>query len=479
MVIHSSKLIYPREIYQRGVERKRVELIARDFNEYIVNEPKVSFRNGRYYVMDGQHTIEGRILRNGGKDLPILCKVYTGMTVEQEALLFAEQNGHAAPLSAGIKLRAKVVGGDAISKAFLAATNRVGLSLNYDSQQLTDYRIGCVGTAFRLYKQMGEPLYCETMRLIVAAWEGKPDSFRASVLKGMMHFVELYHGEFSEERLLRALRNIHPVDIYRIGQDDPAKLRGWKKYVFRAMKIAGIALLAYLFVIFVPKEGQSFGVKWWGILGLIGWSYLGCSLIYLLTHDYLGRNVAVMLLLVACSLLTAAGVFKSVEFVGYIPSQPVLYSLSMAGVLASVIMKKYASTSSPGRFIAVMLAIGIVMFGAGLFAHKYWIISKILATPTWLFYCCAMYFPLFALIYWIADVKGRGGWFDVIKPAGTLTLTCYIIPYITGSLMSIMHVHWPAVTYAGTPGLVRSALYSLAVVWIAWLLSKIHIKLKI
>ena len=147
-------------------------------------------------------------------------------------LLFAEQNGFSAPLTAGIKLRAKVVGGDAISKAFLAATNRVGLSLNYDSQQLTDYRIGCVGTAFRLYKQMGEPLYCETMRLIVAAWEGKPDSFRASVLKGMMHFVELYHGEFSEERLLRALRSIHPVDIYRIGQDDPAKLRGWKKYVF-------------------------------------------------------------------------------------------------------------------------------------------------------------------------------------------------------------------------------------------------------
>ena len=48
----------------------------------------------------------------------------------------------------------------------------------------------------------------------------------------MMHFVELYHGEFSEERLLRALRSIHPVDVYRIGQDDPAKLRGWKKYVF-------------------------------------------------------------------------------------------------------------------------------------------------------------------------------------------------------------------------------------------------------
>ena len=34
VVIHSSKLIYPRELYQRGIQRKRVELIAKDFNEY-------------------------------------------------------------------------------------------------------------------------------------------------------------------------------------------------------------------------------------------------------------------------------------------------------------------------------------------------------------------------------------------------------------------------------------------------------------
>jgi len=149
-VIHSSKLIYPREIYQRGVQRKRVELIAADFNEYVANEPKISFRNGKYYVVDGQHTIEARILRNGGEDLPILCKVYTGLTMEQEALLFAEQNGHSAPLTAGIKLRAKVVGGDAPSKAFLAATNRVGLAFNYDGLQLSDYRISCVGTALKL-----------------------------------------------------------------------------------------------------------------------------------------------------------------------------------------------------------------------------------------------------------------------------------------------------------------------------------------
>lgn len=57
LVLHSKVLIYPREIYQRGVERKRVEMIAADFNEYIANEPKISFRNGKYYVVNGQHML--------------------------------------------------------------------------------------------------------------------------------------------------------------------------------------------------------------------------------------------------------------------------------------------------------------------------------------------------------------------------------------------------------------------------------------
>ena len=39
VVIHSSKLIYPRELYQRGIQRKRVELIARDFRKLSTLNP--------------------------------------------------------------------------------------------------------------------------------------------------------------------------------------------------------------------------------------------------------------------------------------------------------------------------------------------------------------------------------------------------------------------------------------------------------
>ena len=50
LVLHSKMLIYPRELYQRGVQRKRVEMIAADFNEYVANEPKVSFRKGQLLI---------------------------------------------------------------------------------------------------------------------------------------------------------------------------------------------------------------------------------------------------------------------------------------------------------------------------------------------------------------------------------------------------------------------------------------------
>ena len=254
------------------------------------------------------------------------------------------------------------------------------------------------------------------------------------------------------------------------------KVSDARRYLFAGMKIAGIALLIYLLVIFVPKEGQSFGTKWWGILGLIGWSYLGTSLIYLATRSDLRKAIAAFLLLTACCLLTFAGVVRG-TWAEYIPSQPVLYTLSVAGMLSAILLQQYGRR--PGSFYGVMVAIGVVMALCGWVAHHWWIISKIQATPTWLFYCCAMFFPAVALLHYLCDVKGKAHWFAIIKPAGTLTLTCYMVPYLTGNLMRLLELHWPSFTYSGGAGLVRCALYSLAAIWIAWLLSKIHIRLKI
>ena len=66
ITLNSRQLEVPREAYQRELNTARVHKIAAEFDERIANEPKVSCRNGHYYVFDGQHTIAARKHRNKG-----------------------------------------------------------------------------------------------------------------------------------------------------------------------------------------------------------------------------------------------------------------------------------------------------------------------------------------------------------------------------------------------------------------------------
>ena len=88
---------------------EKVAHIAENFSEYVANEPKVSFRDGRFYIFDGQNTVEARRTCNSGMELPIRCKVFYGLTKEDEATLFAIQTGNATCLTAGERLRANLV----------------------------------------------------------------------------------------------------------------------------------------------------------------------------------------------------------------------------------------------------------------------------------------------------------------------------------------------------------------------------------
>ena len=127
-VLNSAYLEIPAE-YQRELSIPNIERMSAEFTEWIANPPKVSYRDGHYYVFDGQHTLMTRKAMNGGADLPIICKVYYGLTQEEEAILFSRQTGVSAPLTAGAKLRAALFGKDAEAIAFLNATESTGLQL--------------------------------------------------------------------------------------------------------------------------------------------------------------------------------------------------------------------------------------------------------------------------------------------------------------------------------------------------------------
>jgi len=234
MTINSRELIIP-IAYQRRLFPERVAKIVAKFDEHIANEPKVSFRDGRYYVFDGQHTIAARKKMNGGRDLPIRCKVYRGLTESDEALLFAQQTGESAKLTASAQLRAMVYGGDPDATAFLRATESVGLHLGFE-QARDSKRIVCISTTFSDFKRIGAEMYKEALSIILAAWGGAPDSLRAETIQGVIAFVELYHGEYDRTRLIKRLHNTDPLSVYRSGRAD-INLPGNKKYLNQVYRI--------------------------------------------------------------------------------------------------------------------------------------------------------------------------------------------------------------------------------------------------
>ena len=230
MDLNTAQLEIPRESYQRDLNPQRVQRIVKAFDERIANEPKISCRNGHYYVFDGQHTIAARKLRNGNKDLKIRCKVYIGMTEKEEALLFAQQTGVSAKLSAGVKIRAMIFGGDPEAIQFKAATEAVGLRLDY-GQDKGKKRLPCIATAFTAFKKLGPERYMEMLQIILEAWDGAPDSFRRENVKGISAFVDLYHDEYDPKRLVSRLKRYDPLHIYREGKASGLNLAGYKKYL--------------------------------------------------------------------------------------------------------------------------------------------------------------------------------------------------------------------------------------------------------
>ena len=226
--IDSNYLEIP-EAYQRRLNTDRVARIVSRFDERIANEPKVSYRDGRYFVFDGQHTVSARKQMNGNVDLPILCKVYYGMTEKDEALLFAMQTGDSAALTPSAKLRANLHGEDKASGEFYEATEDTGFHVGFERGGGVG-RIICINTAFAEFKRVGAEIYKEALTILLEAWDGDPDSLRAEIIQGIVHFVELYQGEYDQNRLIYSLRSYPPNIVYAAGKAEK-ELRGVKRYI--------------------------------------------------------------------------------------------------------------------------------------------------------------------------------------------------------------------------------------------------------
>lgn len=249
------------------------------------------------------------------------------------------------------------------------------------------------------------------------------------------------------------------------------------------LKAVGIVTLLTLSILYRGGEASdphTFGPQWWGILGLIGWAYFASGTITVLAGSRL-RTVAIAWAFFAVlSMVSHAGLLP--QFLRFIP-EPILggtlTGLSLGGVVTALIFRHFRGRQDDRGLTMVLAGIAAGLIVLSVLTRPYWGLAKLGATPAWLFLCSAFTILAFLAIYWIADVFGKAKWFSFIRPAGTDTLLCYLIPYFAYATTNFLGIHLPEFMLIGGVGLLKSFLFALLCVQITGWLSKVGIRLKL
>ncbi len=257
------------------------------------------------------------------------------------------------------------------------------------------------------------------------------------------------------------------------------------KYLVWALRAAGILTLLILAIIYRGGEGEHirhFSPQWWGILGLIGWAYLASGLITVLSKNNFFTILAGWIFFCVLSMVYKTGIIPRHSVISFIPNAILggtLTGLTMGGVLTSFIFQHFSNRKDNKWLTIVLLVFSALLIVLSVITRPYWGLAKLGATPAWLFLCSAFTILAFLAIYWLADVGGKSKWFDIIKPAGTATLLCYLVPYFVYAVRTAFHLQLPMVLRTDGIGLIKTFLFAILCTFITGLLIRIGIRLKI
>lgn len=158
----SSLLVDPN--VQRTVDTQRVERIAAALSPDALGTITVSHRNnGSYHVIDGQHRVAAVRLADGD-DAKVLCRVFDGLTLAEEAEMFRLLNNTAKPQALDL-FRVRIIAGDPDALAIVDILHRYGWAVG----QAQAGHIAAASAVERLYHRDAEALE-KSVAAIARAW---------------------------------------------------------------------------------------------------------------------------------------------------------------------------------------------------------------------------------------------------------------------------------------------------------------------
>ena len=245
------------------------------------------------------------------------------------------------------------------------------------------------------------------------------------------------------------------------------------------LKGTGWVILLFLAVVYTGYgNGQEtwMHVYWWGILGLIGWGYLFSALAFLLLGNRPGLLTGVFILFMLLNINEFQTPFG---FTLKLVVSASNHALVMGGVVLTSVMLRLREKNLIRFLIPVTLAAAALLMLFGFLTRPLWGISKIQATPSWTAICAAITAIAFAGVHLLADRAGWYKWADIIRAAGTSTLTCYLVPYFAYAIRDLSGLTLPSVLTTGIAGILKSILFAILIIQITGILERMKIRLKI
>jgi predicted acyltransferase len=275
----------------------------------------------------------------------------------------------------------------------------------------------------------------------------------------------------------------------------PPRSLSWKPSTITGMRVAGTLLLLVLAFLYRAEEGtglMQMRTHWWGILGIIGWSYLACCVAYVLfrrnTTALLGATVIGYCVYVADSVGHFPAWAGSVVDLGGVGSHG---ALTISGAVLGVMLLPGSPLKTHGERMrwALLYSIGMAVAAYLLHTagdvHRMFIINKVFATPPWSLWCAAITVWVWLVLYWCLDVVNKRRWSSLLELSGQNALLAYILAPIFYASFSLIAVTLDIPNFyrelgagLGT-GIGRSIIFAVLIVWMAAAMRRSNYLLKL
>ncbi len=262
-----------------------------------------------------------------------------------------------------------------------------------------------------------------------------------------------------------------------------------------AMRMGGVAMLLALAVIYRGPDAPGvieLRPYWWGILGIIGWSYLAASAVYLLARRNTTALLGAMGLLYCVAVADASGYFTGLLTQWINPGSIGAHGgLTVSGVVVGVMLLPGSRLKTHGERVkwTILYGLGLAaaahLLHAAADIHQIFIINKIYATLPFCLWSAAITAWIWVGFYWLLDVLNQRNWTYVLEHSGQNALLAYIMaPIFYSGLAFAVFILGTSNPYAELgsafiPGLMRAIIFSIAVVWFAAFLRRKRYLLKL